>query len=186
MQQWGITHILWSLYACARFSLCLDYVYRADDRPRARQFVGKHHGWARSGSRNRFDLRPSSEERTNRLGCTGGNRAGAASDPAAYRQAMTIPLLSATRLKSTKARTAAQTALGWLLGATAAISFIVAGIGIMNIMLGSVTERTREIGLRMAALARGASTSCCSFWSKRPPCAFGGLIGIMLDVGLRS
>ena len=70
--------------------------------------------------------------------------------------------------------------LGFLLAGIASVSLLVGGIGIMNIMLVSVTERTREIGLRKAIGAKRPSIMAQFLLESVVMCVLGGLIGVVL------
>ena len=97
-------------------------------------------------------------------------------DPDDFRVA-TLEEMAAVR--SETART-----MGTLLAAIAGVSLLVGGIGIMNIMLVSVTERTREIGLRMAIGARGKDVLLQFLVEAVVLSLFGGMIGIAFGFGL--
>ncbi|WEN41280.1 Macrolide export ATP-binding/permease protein MacB [Thauera sp. GDN1] len=76
-----------------------------------------------------------------------------------------------------------QNTLTVLLGTVAAISLLVGGIGVMNIMLVSVTERTREIGIRMATGARTRNILQQFLIEALVVSAVGGLIGVAVGLG---
>jgi putative ABC transport system permease protein len=83
-------------------------------------------------------------------------------------------------------RVAATSTMTYLLAGIACVSLLVGGIGIMNIMLVSVTERTREIGLRMAIGARGKDVLMQFLVEAVVLSLFGGLLGIAMGYGLSA
>jgi len=87
------------------------------------------------------------------------------------------------RAEIVEAANEATNTLSYLLAGIASVALIVGGIGIMNIMLVSVTERTREIGVRLAVGARKRDIRRQFLTETMVLCLLGGMIGILMGIG---
>ncbi len=88
-----------------------------------------------------------------------------------------------TQEEVAQAATETSRVMTWLLASIAGISLFVGGIGIMNVMLVSVTERTREVGLRLSVGARGKDVLLQFLIESTILCLLGGIGGILLGIG---